>query len=92
MQRHFAHIARSHTGGQAGEQGGSSLPVTARKPMGWVGSAASPPFRTTRGSLYPEPAAGLGLPLPAVPQPPALGKIRHSPLRLVPPILLRCSH
>lgn len=45
MQRHFAHIARSHTGGR---QGGSSLPVTAHKPMGWVGSAASPPFRATR--------------------------------------------
>lgn len=52
-----AHCSHPHR--RAARQGGSSLPVTARKPMGWVGSAASPPSRTTRARCtQPEHPSG----------------------------------
>lgn len=41
-----AHCSHPHR--RAARRGGRSLPVTARKPMGWVGSAASPPSCSTR--------------------------------------------
>lgn len=79
-----AHCSQ-HTGGRAGRD---SLPVTARKPMGWVGSAASPPLRTTRarcaqtrqlrsGSRSPlSPAPGHPVP-PEHPVPPGASCAPH---------------
>lgn len=46
-----AHCSHPHR--REARRGGRSLPVTARKPMGWVGSAASPPSCSTRTHAVP---------------------------------------
>lgn len=74
----------AHCSSQPHGQGGSSLPVTAHKPMGWVGSAASPPLRATRArcarSRRLESRA-----VPAVPQPCAPGESPQPHCALCPP-------
>ena len=84
-----AHCSHPHR--RAARQGGSSLPVTARKPMGWVGSAASPPSRTTRARCTQPVHPDGGLPLPAAVRPPSLVMLEQPPLFLALPIPLRCS-
>lgn len=67
MQRHFAHIARSHTGERAGRE----QPARHRSQANGLGGLCSePPFPHHARSLYPDPASGLTLPLPTFPHPP----------------------
>lgn len=65
-----AHCSHPHR--RAARRGGRSLPVTARKPMGWVGSAASPPSRSARTRWTQPEHPDHGLPLPPRPSPPSL--------------------
>lgn len=57
-----AHCSHPHR--RAARRGGRSLPVTARKPMGWVGSTASPPSRSARTRWTQREHPDRGLPLP----------------------------
>lgn len=59
-----AHCSHPHR--RASRRGGRSLPVTARKPMGWVGSAASPPSRSTRTRCTQPEHPDCRLRLPAI--------------------------
>lgn len=73
-----AHCSQ-HTGGRAGRD---SLPVTARKPMGWVGSAASPPLPTTRARCTQSRQLRSGSRSPLSPTP---GELQQCPEHPVPP-------
>lgn len=91
MQRHFAHIARIHTGERLGREGAACLSPLASQWGGWALQQAPLPAPHAHAVPSPSIHPDGGLPLPTAIHPPSLATLEQPPPLLALPNPLRFS-